>query len=82
MEAFNEVTKLVEAKEHGVASILRQWREMEDKTINNDVASKICKTHLGSSWVEAMEAFNEVTKLVEAKCFLFATVGLVDISIQ
>ena len=24
------------------------------------------KTHFGSSWVEAMEAFTEVTKLVEA----------------
>ena len=36
------------------------------------------KIHFRSSWVKAMEAFNEVTKLVEAKPFLFHLISWVE----
>ena len=35
------------------------------------------KTHFRSSWVEAMEAFIEVTKLVEETSFLFHFISYV-----
>ena len=60
MEAFAEVTKLIE-----VTSFLFHFFTLLDM-LGRSVSGIIFKAHFGSSLVEAMEAFTDVTTLFEA----------------
>ena len=59
MEAFTEVTKLDEA-----TCFLFHFISYVGQS--QSISGLIFKTHFGSSWVEAMAAFTDMTKLVEA----------------
>ena len=65
MEAFTEVTKLVEA-----THFLFHFRVNQHQVY-------LFKTHFGSSWVKAMDNFFEVYKLVEATHCLFHFISYV-----